>query len=770
MGAMAAIGVGFLLGAWAAVLGIRLPFAWMACVVVLAASLLVAVSTTSAAVQPGARGRWIFFALALLTGQAVAPARSIQTEVPSGVARVEGVVERVVAGRRTSAVLRVRDGALLETGRALHGTSLAITGLDAPAGTHLRAIARVRPATRFHNEGPHPEWPSARGVDGFGRVVGQPEIARPAPAWRRLGHGLRARLRRSLEATLSPDAAAVSRALLLGETRALETDRRAQVRDAGLSHVLAVSGLHVTLLAGALVLLFGFALARMEPVAARFDTRRLAHGLGIPAALSYALLVGDAPSAWRAAVTASLAWGLTAAGRKARPVAVTALAALVLGLTRPDDLARPGFALSIVATASLVTGAPTAGGFLRAGLVVAARTMVATAPIVVWLFGDLPLVGLLANVVVVPLAALLLLPLVAIHAASASLLSGLGDLTGPLVEATASAFFATCEVFASVPLGRDLPPLDLAQGVALTIGCVLLLASSTWSRRLVVCAVLCLTLAGAELHLRHRERPEGILRVTYLDVGQGDGALVDLPDGRLMVVDAGGAAGGGPDPGARVLVPLLRARRRSRVDVLVLSHPHPDHYGGMHALLEEVEIGEIWDSGQADVEQPEGAAAGLLAGRRVRHPPELCQGPRAFGRAVVRVRWPCPDFDAGWGPNDNSLVLEIAHGEHRFLFTGDIEAHGEAGVLPEARPVDVLKVAHHGSRTSSDEALLRRLRPRVAVVSAGRQNRFGHPHPEVWERLTRLVPRVFRTDRDGGVTVVSDGRTLEVSTARALDR
>ena len=97
MGAMAAIGVGFLLGAWAAVLGLRLPFAWMACVVVLAAGLLVAVSTTSAAVQPGARGRWIFFALALLTGQAVAPARSIQTEVPSGVARVEGVVERVVA-------------------------------------------------------------------------------------------------------------------------------------------------------------------------------------------------------------------------------------------------------------------------------------------------------------------------------------------------------------------------------------------------------------------------------------------------------------------------------------------------------------------------------------------------------------------------------------------------------------------------------------------------------------------------------------------------
>ncbi|MEC7526317.1 MAG: DNA internalization-related competence protein ComEC/Rec2 [Myxococcota bacterium] len=766
MGALSWLAVGFLVGAWGAALGARLPFAWMACAAVLGGGLLIVGSTHGAAAWPGKAGRWVFFALALLAGQATAATPTAPREVPTGAARVEGVVERAWTGRRPVAVLRVREGRVLETGQPLAGIRLAVAGLDAPEGAHVAAIARISPRARFFNPSPHPDWPSARATDGGGRVVGPVRISRAPPPWHRLGHALRSRIRDGLEATLSRTAAGLGRTLLLGETRALDEDHRDAVRGAGLSHVLAVSGLHVTLLAGAVVLLLGFTLARLEPLAARIDTRRLAHALGIPVALAYATLVGDAPSAWRAAVTASIAWGLTASGRRPRPVAVTAAAALALGVSRPDDLARPGFALSIVATAALVTGAPAARGFVRAGLVVAARTMVATAPIVVWLFGDLPLVGLLANLVVVPVAAVLVLPSIAAHGAIAAVAPGAGGVTAPLVEACASAFFATSEVFSSVPLGRDLPPLDVAQGTLLGAACLALLAARTWPRRLGICALLCLTLAGAELHLRHREQPTGALRVTFLDVGQGDAALVDLPDGSLMVIDAGGAAGGGPDPGERVLAPLLRARRRDRVDVFALSHPHPDHYGGAAALLGVAEVGEIWDSGQAEVEQPEGAVAALLAGRRVRHPPELCAGPRAFGGAIVRVLWPCPDFDAGWGPNDNSLVLEISFGVHRFLFTGDVEAHGEEGLVRRVRPVDVLKVAHHGSRTSSGEALLSRLRPRVAVVSAGRQNRFGHPHPEVWARLTALVPRALRTDRDGAVTVRSDGHRLQVETTR----
>lgn len=773
MGVLVAVAVGLLAGAWSAVLGARFELAWMGCAALLGVGLLIAVSTRAMPVRPR-RGAWPLWALlAALAGQALAPRPVSLQDIPSGVTRIEGTVVRARHGRAPRAVVRVIEGETIDgAGTLCAGARVDLRGLDVPHGARVRVLARVRPNARFFNPTPHPAWPSVGGHDARGEVLGRAQIQRPAPAFARAAHAIRRELRARLEATLSAPAAALARTLLLGESRALDYDDRERVRDAGLSHVLAVSGLHVTLLAGALVWLMRLLLLRSQRIATRLDVGRLAKALGVPCALAYATLVGDAPSAWRAAVTASIAWSLAAAGRRAHPVAVTASAAIVLGALRPDDLGRPGFILSIAATAALVSDVGRSPrSWVRAGLVVGARTMIATSPLVLWLFGDVPLVGLLANLVVVPIAAALLLPLVATHAALATALPPLASLTAPMVDAVGRAFLAVCEVFATIPVGRDLPPPDVAQGVALAIFCVGALAARRWRHRLSIAALAAIAIVGAELHLRHREAPTDALRVTFLDVGQGDAALVDLPDGRLMVIDAGGAASGGPDPGARVLVPLLRARRRHRIDVFVLSHPHPDHYGGLEAVLEAFEIGEIWDSGQAEVETPEGPLSELLRkarrrGTRVRRPPELCDRPRRYGAATARVLWPCPDFDAGWGPNDNSIVVELTIGRRRLLLTGDAEAHAEAELLGAVRPVDVLKVGHHGSRTSSGAAFLAAVRPVVAVVSAGRANSFGHPHDEVWSRLRRRVACPLRTDRDGGVTVWTDGRGLSARAFR----
>lgn len=764
MGALVAMAAGLLGGAWARVLGLRLEPAWIACVAVLGIGLLIAFSVRRAPVRPGPRA-WLPFALcAAIVGQSLTEDTDAPADLPAGVVRLQG---RVLATRHGAeepvGVLELGSGHELRTRAAYpRGVRIGVRRLDVPSGSRVSVVARAQPSHRFWNPTPHPDWPAARTVSAYARLVGSPRIDRRAPFWERAAHSIRRALRARLGETLAPGAAAISRALLLNESGALDEATQDRVRDAGLSHVLAVSGLHVTLLAGVFVWVATRVLVRIARIAASTDVSRIAKASGIPFALAYALLVGDAPSAWRAALTASVGWGLAAAGRRAHPVTVTAASALLLAALRPDDLARPGFVLSIVATAALVSGATEGDeerSFARAALVVSARTTTATAPFVLWIFGHVPVIGLLANLVVVPLGGVLL-PVAAVHAALALVLPPLAALTAPLVEITANAFLACCEVFATVTIGRDLPPPDVAQGVIVAVVALALLAVRTWRGRIAVALLALVSLAGAELALRHRERPRDALRATYLDVGQGDAALVDLPDGRLMVIDAGGAAQGGPDPGARVLVPILRARRRERIDVLVISHPHPDHYGGVAALLDAFDVGEVWDSGQAEGEAPEGEAARLLASARSRGatvlgPLELCGRTRVFGAAHARVLWPCPDFDSGWGPNDNSLVVELEFAGRRLLFTGDVEAHAEHGLArhESLTTVDVLKVAHHGSRTSSTPALLDVLRPHVAIASAGRSNRFGHPHPEVWSRIEARVPCAYRTDRDGGIDV-----------------
>jgi competence protein ComEC len=271
-----------------------------------------------------------------------------------------------------------------------------------------------------------------------------------------------------------------------------------------------------------------------------------------------------------------------------------------------------------------------------------------------------------------------------------------------------------------------------------------------------------------ELRARAEGAPTARLRATFLDVGQGDAAIVDLPDGSAMVIDGGGLVGSPTDVGARVLAPALRARRRRDVSIVVLSHPHPDHFGGLATGLSAMRVGALWDTGQGEREGTSGAYAGLLASMRtrgaaVRRPASLC-GEHVIGGARAEVLAPCPAPKADRGANDNSFVVRIAYGGRAILFVGDAEHEEEEELLALGARLraDVLKVGHHGSRTSSSPAFLAAVAPTEAIVSTGVRNRFGHPHPTTMTALARAGPRIWRTDRDGAVTVTTDGASLDV--------
>jgi competence protein ComEC len=202
----------------------------------------------------------------------------------------------------------------------------------------------------------------------------------------------------------------------------------------------------------------------------------------------------------------------------------------------------------------------------------------------------------------------------------------------------------------------------------------------------------------------------------------------------------------------------------------VLSHPHPDHLIGLDTALAEFEVGEFWDSGQGEVEGAGPVYERLLARLRNRgvpvlRPAALCGKPRRFGGATVKLLGPCPRFRPEAGANDNSLVLHITFGERSVLLVGDAETHQEQRLLAAhsgALRADLLKVGHHGSRSSTSPAFLDQVRPAVATVSCGVRNRFGHPHARTLATLSRAGVHALRLDRVGSVLWQTDGRSASV--------
>ncbi|MBI4486344.1 MAG: ComEC/Rec2 family competence protein, partial [Acidobacteria bacterium] len=261
-------------------------------------------------------------------------------------------------------------------------------------------------------------------------------------------------------------------------------------------------------------------------------------------------------------------------------------------------------------------------------------------------------------------------------------------------------------------------------------------------------------------------RGDGRLHVTFIDVGQGDAIFVRFPAGTTLLVDAGGLASSSFDIGDRVVAPVLREAGVRRLDYVALTHGDPDHIGGARSILAEFRPQETWEG----IPVPRLAPLTLLRQRA-----EM-QGARwldvrsgdhfVVDQVDVRVLHPAePDWERQKVRNDDSIVMDLGWRDVSVLLTGDIGRAVEQGLpMPPPARLRVVKVPHHGSLTSSTEAFVRRLQPSVAVASAGRSNHFGHPARAVLERYEIIGAEIFRTDRDGAVTVDTDGYSLRVHT------
>ena len=665
-------------------------------------------------------------------------------------------------------------GRLMLTVPFARGTRPRFDGL---IGDRVRASVRLSSGGAFRNFGAfsYERYLQGLGVHRRASTKSSLLIKRTAPGPRTSVRGRISRIRRGIQAGLerrfpapdgldiSPDGA-VLEALLLGEDGRLDETTLENLRQTGLYHLFAISGGHIAIIAGLL-----FALFRLIRLSRRASSSAL--GLFL---VFYTLLVEGSPSVLRATLMTLAVLAGRLLWKDVHVLNTIAASAFVLLLANPSSLFDAGFQLTYAATLTIVLFTPPLLRrlprlpFKMTELALLSITAALGAgPIIARSFNRVSLSSLVLNLAAIPLVGVIMgagyayLPFAAAFPRAATLpAAGLGWLVELFQRVSHSL-----DAFPFLSFRVPTPPPAIVAVYFVSLGLTLTRPRFRGQRALVLAVFL---LAAFIIVAAPCRRASSELKVTMIDVGQGESILVEFPGRRVMLIDGGGLPGSAFDVGERVVSPVLWRKGIKKIDTLVLTHGHPDHLAGLIAVARNFRIGELWEAVPAPDERLAAAFRRALRPRVLRR--RVGRGDRfREGRVTIDVLHPPfgPDAPAAPASNERSLVIRMTFGNAIFLFMGDTGAATEQALLAsgDRLAATVLKAGHHGSAASTSRALLEAVHPRFVLVSVGEVNTYGFPGREVLARAGHAGAEVLRTDLDGAIEIRTDGRTLRARVA-----
>jgi competence protein ComEC len=677
--------------------------------------------------------------------------------------------------------------------RAAGGVLLTVAGAAPVAdveawrrGRTVRLPAQLRRPSRYLNSGARDDEAAfaLRGTTLVGSVKSAMlvQVVERGGAHAEAAAELRWRIRQAVDSRVgvhSVRSAAIVRAILLGDRAGLDEVTEERLQQAGTYHVIAISGGNIAVLAAALMAIA--VLSGLRPGVAHVAVAVILAG--------YAFLVGGGASVMRATQMAVLYLVAHAVDHRAKPYnAIGASAGLTAAL---DPLAAcdAGAWLTYGATVAILAGTPLLLARLRAtslairapaGLFAASVSAeLALFPVSALVFSRVTAAGLLLNFAAIPLMSavqaggMVLVVAAALVPAAAPAVGWLTHVAAWGLVESARLVEVMPWAVARVPAPAPVVLAGYYGAWAVWFGARSASPARPAGRALIACArraaAAALVVCGAWIVFTPDLRcgRTAFLEATFIDVGQGSATLVRFPSGHALLVDTGGAGAGRFDVGRRVVEPAVWAAGVHRLTHLVATHGDADHIGGAPSIVADLRPREVWEGVPVPPEPwlQELIASAARAGAAWR---TVQRGDRIrFGEADV-IAWnpEPPEWERQRVRNDDSAVVEVRFGDVSILLTGDVEAPAEAGIAQLIGPagVRVMLAPHHGSATSSTRPLLEAAAPDLAVISAGRGNRYGHPHAAVLDRYRSIGAEVLRTDLDGAVSLRTDGRVVEVTT------